>query len=209
MRSVWVIVHRWLGLVTAAFLFVSGFTGAVISWDHELDEWLNAHLFQARAAGPAESPLSLAAAIEAADARVRVSFVSLQHEPGRAAVFGVAPRVDPATGRLFEPGYNQVFLDPVSGELLGKREWGAVALTRENLMPFLYKLHYSLHVPEMWGIDRWGIWLMGIVAVAWLLDSFVGFYLTLPSRRRGTMHRRPWLERWKPAWRWPGSASAS
>jgi uncharacterized iron-regulated membrane protein len=25
----------------AAFLFVSGLTGAVISWDHELDEWLN------------------------------------------------------------------------------------------------------------------------------------------------------------------------
>lgn len=29
----------------AAFLFVAGRTGAVISWNHELDEWLNPQLF--------------------------------------------------------------------------------------------------------------------------------------------------------------------
>ena len=40
MRTAFVIVHRWAGLITAAFLFFSGVTGAVISWDHALDEWL-------------------------------------------------------------------------------------------------------------------------------------------------------------------------
>ena len=30
-------LHRWFGLFTAVFLFIAGATGAVISWDHELD----------------------------------------------------------------------------------------------------------------------------------------------------------------------------
>ena len=49
MRRVWVSLHRWLGLFMAGFLFVSGLTGAIIAWDHELDEWLNPELFHARA----------------------------------------------------------------------------------------------------------------------------------------------------------------
>jgi uncharacterized iron-regulated membrane protein len=48
MRSVLVLLHRWFGLATALFLFVAGATGAVISWDHELDEWLNPQLYPSR-----------------------------------------------------------------------------------------------------------------------------------------------------------------
>ena len=43
-RSIFVLLHRWFGLTMAGFLFVAGLTGAVISWDHELDEWLNPDL---------------------------------------------------------------------------------------------------------------------------------------------------------------------
>jgi hypothetical protein len=31
----------------------------------------------------------------------------------------------------------------------------------------------------------WGTWLMGGVAIVWLLDSLVGFYLTLPAPEPG------------------------
>lgn len=44
MREFWTVVHRWLGLTVALFLIVAGATGAVISWDHEIDEWLNADI---------------------------------------------------------------------------------------------------------------------------------------------------------------------
>jgi uncharacterized iron-regulated membrane protein len=150
--------------------------------------------------------------VEASDPRARIRFVPLSFEPGHAASFGVEGKIDPATGWPYELGYNQVFVDPVSGEILGKREWGAVSLSKENLLPFLYKLHYSLHVPAMWGIDRWGIWLMGIVAMTWLIDNFVAFYLTFPAGRRRQAKRaadtnRPgWFERWKTSWRvrWGG-----
>ena len=53
MRSIFGRLHRWAGLLTAAFLFFSGVTGAVISWDHELDDLLNSKLKDVTTAGPA------------------------------------------------------------------------------------------------------------------------------------------------------------
>jgi uncharacterized iron-regulated membrane protein len=183
-RSFWVIVHRWFGLFIAVFLFIAGLTGAVISWDHELDEWLNPQLFAVPPATRSLKPLELAALVEAADPRRRVTFLPLQFEPDKAAIFSVAARIDPATARQHEIGHNQVFVDTGNGRITGQRDWGKVALDREHLVPFLYALHYSLHIPEMRGIDRWGIWLMGIIGIVSLFDGFVGFYLTLPGRRR-------------------------
>jgi len=50
-RQLLTILHRWAGLLLATFLFISGLTGAIISWDHELDEWLNPHLFDRQTQG--------------------------------------------------------------------------------------------------------------------------------------------------------------
>ncbi len=206
MRHILTLLHRWVGLTIAAFLFVTGLTGAVISWDHELDEWLNPHLTEARSEGPARPALDLAREVEARDPRVRVTYAPLAPEPGHSLSFFVQPVVDPATGRLHEPGYNQVFLDPATGEELGRREWGqAWPITTETLVSFLYKLHYSLHIPEMWGIDRWGVWLLGAIAMLWTLDCFVGFVLTLPQR---SSSGRGFLARWAPAWKVKASGSA-
>ena len=63
---------------------------------------------------------------------------------------------------------------------LGRRYWGAVwPVTRENFVSFLYKLHYTMHIPEFWGSDRWGMRVLGVIAIIWTIDCFVGFYLTL------------------------------
>jgi uncharacterized iron-regulated membrane protein len=194
-------LHRWVGLITAGFLLVSGLTGAVISWDHELDDLLNPHLMHAKAQGPALPPLKLAQQVEAQDPRVLVTYVPLLTEAGKSVGIGVDGRVDPATGRQIEPGYNQVFLDPATGEELGRREWGAVwPITTENVVSFLYVLHYSLHIPEMWGIDRWGVWLMGVIALAWTIDCFVGFYLTLPAGGAKAGGLAGFWKRWRSAW---------
>ena len=42
-------------------------------------------------------------------------------------------------------------------------------------MPFIYSLHFKL------ALGMTGFWIMGIVALVWTLDCFVGFYLTLPA----------------------------
>lgn len=192
-RPLLVLLHRWFGLAAAVFLFIAGATGAVISWDHELDEWLNPQLFHANTEGTARTPLELAAGVEAADPRVRVSYLPMAIEPGHALTMSVAPRRDPATGKLFEPGYNQVAVDPVTGAVQGQRMWGEISLTRENLLPFLYKLHYSMHLPEGGGIE-WGIWLMGIIAIGWVFDCVIALVLSFPSRRAW---RKSFAFRWR------------
>ncbi|WNG44474.1 PepSY domain-containing protein [Archangium minus] len=216
MRAFWTVVHRWMGLITAAFLFVTGLTGVVISWDHELDEWLNPHLNRASAQGTPLPALELARQVEARHPEVRVTYMPMAAEEGKTLAFSVAPRVNPATGSLYEPGFNQVFIDPVSGEELGRREWGAVwPITRETVVSFLYKMHYTLHLPAMFGTDRWGVWLLGVIALIWTFDCFVGFYLTLPLRKRKRepaaepavegdrpqASGRSFWQLWKPAWK--------
>lgn len=189
----------------------------MISWDHELDEWLNPHLNEVASRGAFRDPLALAAELAAQDPRAFVTYVPLHPEEGHALVFGVEPRYDAAAGALYDIGYNEVFIDPVSGAVVGMREWGAAwPITRETFVSFLYVLHYSLQIPELWGIDRWGLWLLGGIALLWTFDCVVGFYLTLPVRRPAGVERplavtqklaRGWWSRWMPAWRikWRGS----
>lgn len=184
MRGALVMLHRWCGLLIAGFLFVAGLTGAVIAWDHELDAWANPRLFQA-ASGATDAPLApleLALRAEAADPRLRVSFLPLALEPGHGAMLGVAARIDPATGTPYRLGFNQLAMDPATGQVQGRRQWGQISLSRENLLPFLYKLHYTMHIPKGWGIE-FGVWLMGVVSAVWIADCFLALWISFPSAR--------------------------
>jgi len=195
MRAGLVVLHRWFGLFMAVFLFVSGLTGAVISWDHELDEWLNPQMFEARSgeAATALSALQLADRLEAQDKHAMVTYLPLALEPGRALGMSVSARLDPTTGKAYALDYNQVALDPATAEVQGQRMWGDVSLSRENLMPFLYKLHYSLHIPDGFGLEL-GILFMGIVGIVWVIDSFVALWISFPNR---PAWRKSFAFRWK------------
>jgi uncharacterized iron-regulated membrane protein len=184
MRKLLVLVHRWLGLGMALFLFQAGLTGALIAWDHEIDALLNPELYRAEAAPGAGflPPLELAERVERADPRVQVTFMPLAIEPGHTLIMSVDPRRDPLTGKPYELGFDQVAVNPVTGEVQGRREWGKASLTRQQLMPFLYKLHYSLHLPAASGVEL-GIWFMGIVAIVWLADAFIALWISFPSRK--------------------------
>lgn len=184
MRGAMVVLHRWCGLFIAGFLFVAGLTGALIAWNHELDEWANPNLYVAASGATANAlaPLELARRVEAADPRLRVSFVPLTLEPGHTAMLGVAARIDPATAAPYVLGFNQLAVDPTTGQVQGQRQWGQISLSRENLLPFLYKLHYTLHIPKGWGIE-FGVWLMGVVSAVWIIDSFLALCISFPNVR--------------------------
>ena len=195
MRTFWVVGHRCIGLSLAVFLFIAGSTGAAIAWDHEFDAWLYPELYLAEGSpgtGAARS-LELARELEASDPRLRVQYLPLSVEPGRTLLVSVEPRIDPSTLEPFPLGFSQVALHPETGEVRARRLWGELSLRRESLMPFLYKLHYSLHLP--WGFGRdLGMLLMGLVAVAWLLDTGVALWISFPSRRTW---RRAFAFRWR------------
>ena len=208
LRPFFGLLHRYVGLTIAGFLIVSGLTGAVISWTSELDRILSPEIYYAPTSGPPKPAFEIARQIEARYPQVQVSEILFEpDEPGLATGFGVSPRVNPATGKLFEPGFNSVYVDPATGIETGKVAAGEPwPITRANFMSFLYVLHYSLHIPELWGIDMWGAWLLGGIALLWTIDCFVGFYLTLPSRERSlpttaAPSTRSWWQRWKPAWK--------
>src|ERR1700738_3383207 len=180
MRSWLVRRRRWFGLAIALFLFVAGLTGAGIARDHELDAALNPGFFVAKSSPPALLPLELATRIEAADPRVQVTYLPLAAKPGHTLQIGVSGRTNPATGTPYELGFNQLAVDPATGEIQARREWGAVSVSRLEVIPFIYQLHYSLHLPIRGGIDL-GMWLMGIVGIVWLFDSVIAIALAFPS----------------------------
>jgi uncharacterized iron-regulated membrane protein len=182
MRSFLVLVHRWLGLSIAAFLFIAGLTGAVIAWEHELDVWLNPDFFGANSDAEPLPALELARRVEQSDARVGVGYVPLAIERGRALIVRVYPRVDPVTGRPFVLDFDQVAIDPGSGVVQGKRLWGRASLSRLQLVPFLYRLHFTLHLPTANRVDL-GTLLMGSVALIWALDGIVALWISFPSRK--------------------------
>jgi uncharacterized iron-regulated membrane protein len=193
LRPLFVIWHRWFGLAAAIFLFISGATGALISWDHELDAALNPTLFHAQTDGKALPGTDLATRIEAQDPRMRVTYMLTAVESEHTSLMSVEGRIDPATGKPFELGFNQVAVDPATGVIQGKRQWGEISLSRENLLPFLYKLHYTMHLPAI-GTVELGIWLMGLIAMAWVLDCAIALWLSFPSWKGW---RKSFLFRWR------------
>jgi uncharacterized iron-regulated membrane protein len=194
MRAGLVLLHRWLGLSMAVFLFIAGLTGAIISWDHELDEWLNPQMFQAKSGEAATfSALQLAEKLEAQDRHAMVTYLPLALEPGHALGMSINARLDPETGKAYTLNYNQVALDPATAEVQGRRMWGGVSLSRENLLPFLYKLHYSLHIPDGFGMEL-GVLFMGIVGIVWVIDSLVALWISFPNR---AAWRKSLAFRWK------------
>ncbi|PFH27605.1 PepSY-associated TM helix domain-containing protein [Burkholderia sp. JKS000303] len=180
LRPFLVRLHRWFGLAIALFLFVAGLTGALIAWDHELDAALNPNFYVARSDAAPLTPLALAARIEAADPRVHVTYLPLATEPGHTLQAGVMPRVDSKTGRLPVLDFNQIAVDPATGTVQARREWGALSLARLDLMPFIYRLHYSLFLPMYGGINL-GFWVMGMVGIVWALDSLIALVLAFPN----------------------------
>lgn len=182
-RAVLVRLHRYAGLATALFLVVAGLTGSIIAFSGELDAWLNPQLFRAQSQGGVPlSPDELARRIETALPDASVSYIARDNAPGETVLVNVEGR----NGK--ELDYGQVFADPVTGRVQGTREWGACCFSAKQIIPFLYKTHYSLSAPGVWGVL-----IMGIASLVWMIDCFVGFTLTLP--RSG-----PWLAKWKPSW---------
>lgn len=194
----------------AVFLVIAGLTGAFLAFYHELDAAVNPRLYRAPPPAPGAVPLDPLELRERAQALAPgawVHFVPLSHTAGEAVIFYAEGPTDPATGEHAEIGNDEYFLDPYTGEELGRRKWGDITQGWTNLLPFLYRLHYSLALGTV------GSYVFGVVAFLWTLDCFAGAYLTFPPRRRsapGTRDeagpRRGWLARWAPAWkvRWRG-----
>jgi len=192
MRALLVLLHRYIGLATALFLMMAGLTGSLLAFNHELDEWLNPGFYEATAKGSALPPGELVDTLQGQHPKLQVWYMEYPQEAGHTAMLAAVARNDPATGKPFEEPNQVFYLDPVSGEEMGRRVWGACCFQRENFIPFILEFHYNLTLP-----GNWGLWLMGMVAIAWVFDCFIALWLTLP---RG----KPFWKKWSTAWKIKG-----
>lgn len=189
-RSRLLTVHRWLGLATGMFLLFAGLTGSVIAFRPALDAWLNPGLLHSSSPGQILPLSRLVEDLERSEPRVRVRSLGLPLEPHGVVVAKFAARLDPATGKPFQLDFNEIYLDPSDGKILGARDTNAFSVDREHLIPFIYRMHQTLALPGLWGQ-----WIMGTVAVLWVLNSCFGLYLTFPHQFR---HWRKWGSAWLP-----------
>ena len=193
-------LHRYAGLTMALFLVIVGLTGSALAFYDEIDAWLNPDLMHVPPGRPALSASELVSRIEAWDDRIRVTNVSLPGDSGHAARAYVQPKAPAFAAGLdygAELDFTEVWADPATGEVLGTRHRGSCCFGRAELMPFIYRLHYTLHAP-----GRIGVWLLGGISLLWTFDCLIGFYLTLPRRR-------PFWSRWKKSWKVKTGAGAA
>jgi uncharacterized iron-regulated membrane protein len=185
LRRAFVWVHRWIGLTMAGFLVVVGLTGSLLAFWNELNHWLTPNLYPGPHPGIELDAATLARHAEALVPQARATQVYLGYV-GTAWV-----TMEPREGSP-QLGFDQLYLDDVTGEELGRLRFGEFPTTLNAIMPFVYKLHYALAMGD------WGGWLLGIIALIWTIDCFVAFYLTLPQAYGEA--RKTFLKRWKPAW---------
>ncbi|WP_231621646.1 PepSY-associated TM helix domain-containing protein [Sphingomonas sp. 37zxx] len=196
--------HRWFGLGAGLWLALLSLTGIAIAWYDEVDTALNPDW--RRAAISTARPAALQNVLDQASATLpgfTASQIQLARQPGdvhwlvgRAPLNGVAPV--PV----------QIFADPATGAVLGWRETGALRLDRRHLMDLLYGIHTDLLLGET------AAWLLGLVALLWVIDHGVGIALALPPRqqwrdafrmagRPGSLKRLFDWHRAKGMWAWP------
>jgi len=216
-RHFWVLLHRYTGLAMAGFLIIVGLTGSLLAFNSELEHAITPQLYAVDTSGTRLAAAALIARAEALVPTAEVNYLSLGD--AESVLASMSPRIDAATGKAYELGFDQLILNPYTGQELGRRTWGAISEGMINLMPFVYKLHFNLALGEV------GMWTLGITALVWTLDCFVGFYLTLPARRKKQnvgyalrtvtdpvrnaypTNNLSFRQRWKPAWliKWRGS----
>jgi uncharacterized iron-regulated membrane protein len=187
-RAAFLTIHRYLGLLLAGFLVVSGISGSILAFYAEFDALFNPEFFRIHERGQAIlDPQSLVSAIETSDPRIRVFWLPLEASAKRAQVAYIEPERDPLTHEVFDVSYDEVFINPVTAEITGSRKWGECC-QRVNFVPLIHKLHNRLLLPASVGRPIWGL-----VAILWTIMALIGFALTFPGSR-------PVLSRWKSAW---------
>ena len=180
-RQFWIKIHRWLGLAALGFLFIAGVTGSFLCFDKRIDAAINGDLFHREATGQTLAPAELASRLQAQRPDLVITQFPLNLRPTENLRLEVQSR-SPSTSL----GFNEVFLDPSNGRIVGTRRV-APGWNRRRIVQGIFQLHQNLVGGTI------GRWIMGLAALGWLISSFVGLYLTFPAKK-------PFWRKWKKKW---------
>lgn len=180
-------LHWLFGLTAGLVLALMGVTGALMSYEETITEWVNSdRAFVQTVDAPRLGPEALVARLEAQRPGLKVNALTFSGDPSRS------PRArfvaDPKSGER-PPS---VYLDPVDGRVLGEaRLEAAFATTRD--------LHRWLLLPE--GGKGWGRSVTGACTIALLIFLATGLYLRWPKLHSWRIWLKPSLKRpGRPRW---------
>lgn len=200
-REINIYLHRYLGLITVVFLIITSVTGALLAFKPSLDDWFNQKLAYVE---PSHQPLLPIAVLHdkvvATYPTVGFSSMPVTSKPNRSVVFSADRQREPSPAT--QPTFNNVYINPYTGEVLGTRNFDDWAW--HNTMSKVFWFHRNL----LWGDT--GKLILGIVSLLWTINCFVGLYLTFPRKKtaKKPAHTSPnankladWLQRWQRAWK--------
>jgi len=191
-RRLWLLMHRYAGLLMACFLVVVGLTGSLLAFRNEIDRVASPRFYAKPQPGvPRLDFATLTGRAEAAVPQGQAYWIVAL--PDQITVKFI-PRKNPATGKPYKLDLDWLYLNPWTGQELGRTKPG------ESGPSWLTNPIVTLHATLFLGGT--GFWVLGIVALIWTIDCFIGFYLTLPASVG-----RFW-QRWKLAWQVKWRASA-
>ena len=206
-------IHRYTGLIMAGFLIVAGLTGSLLAFHDELDNWFNHDLAYIEPIDKAQLPIAdLHDQVIDAYPQYKFSSMPTSIAPARSAVF----TVDRERGKHSDQPkstFQEVYVNPYDGYILGTRDKEQWAW--RNTMWKVFWLHRDLLLGDI------GKLILGIIALIWTINCFIGFYLTLPRAikransssiknstvKTSTMQndkrkkRASFFKRWLPAWK--------
>jgi len=170
LRRTLLILHRWLGLAAGLPLVLLGVSGAVITFESELDRAINPSLWSVRPAGERQDWQALVD-------RTRREF------PGNSLVALRLPSADDQSAEVAFGGGRLCYVDPYSGHMLGSR------LRSQILLGRVHQFHTKLLAGE------YGSLVTGISSMLLVLLSLSGLVLWWRMKVWG-FPARPLTKRW-------------
>ncbi len=126
-RNFFIVTHRWIALIGGVFIAIAALSGTAVAYEQQIDRWANPQLWKAPGTGAPLNLDTLVARASAALPGVHFDGVVLPSEAGRATVLTA--------------GRDQVFVDPSTGHVLGRRTG---AQRNAGLARRLHVLHTQL-----------------------------------------------------------------
>ena len=170
MHDALVVIHRWLALITTAFILVVAVTGAALVFEGAMDRGLHPALWHVEEGATPLSIDSLIARARAAVPKPLVTGVTIPPAPDRAY--------------LLQAGATQIFVDPYTGVVRGTRtidEWNKTLPRR------LHVLHVSLMASKVGGE------IVGLITLSSLVLVLTGAIIWW----RDKLWRVRWSASWK------------
>ncbi|GAF54291.1 LOW QUALITY PROTEIN: uncharacterized iron-regulated membrane protein [Psychrobacter sp. JCM 18900] len=194
-------LHRYTGLAMAAFLIITGITGTLLAFHDELDDVFNHKLVQVEKQNASHLPIAeLHDKVISAYPQYAFSSMPTSIAAERSAVFSVDRARGKAAQNQPKAPFQQVYVHPYTGDIIGTRDRDEWAW--HNTMWKVFWLHRDLLLGDI------GRLLLGIVALVWTINCFIGFYLTFPraikkkaQNKTSPKKRASFLKRWLPAWK--------